>query len=177
MKTKWMIPLLALALVWSCTDTETVSRPGLPWDGGTTPSPVAEIPPEAPPGGGVIPPPPGEAPPDTVIPFADLRLQAKVNAALAEALDTPRATDAPVTVGECAGLTSLNASLVSGEEVAEKIADLSGIEYCTSLTFLSVRDSNIDNITPLAELTNLSELGLSGNFITDITPPGRIDES
>lgn len=50
------------------------------------------------------------------------------------------------------------------------ITDLRGLEYCTSLVKLDLRDNNISSISPLRELKNLVWLDLGNNRITDITP-------
>jgi len=50
------------------------------------------------------------------------------------------------------------------------IADLTGLEYCTSLQALYLDNNQITNILPLSGLINLSNLNLSGNQITDISP-------
>jgi hypothetical protein len=51
------------------------------------------------------------------------------------------------------------------------IIDLTGLEYCTNLTWLNLDSNQIADITPLANLTALTELSLGFNLqITDITP-------
>jgi len=51
------------------------------------------------------------------------------------------------------------------------IADLTGLEYCTNLDYLYLYLNQITDISPLASLTNLTRLGLDGNYwIVDISP-------
>ena len=50
------------------------------------------------------------------------------------------------------------------------ITDLNGLEYCTNLEGLYLRDSQIGDISPLSSLTSLTLLGLSNSQIGDISP-------
>jgi len=50
------------------------------------------------------------------------------------------------------------------------ITNLEGIEYCTGLVELDLRDNDIEDLSPLSTLTTLTELSLSGNRISDLTP-------
>jgi len=50
------------------------------------------------------------------------------------------------------------------------VTDLTGLEHCTSLQFLSLWDNQIGNISPLSSLTSLSSLFLWRNQISDISP-------
>ena len=117
--------------------------------------------------------------PETVV-FADENLEA----AIRDALGKP--TGKAITPAEMAGLTTLILHARWG------ITDLSGIEYCTNLTWLrvagpqlsdisplasltnltglTVRQSQLGDISPLASLTNLVELHLTGNQLSDISP-------
>jgi hypothetical protein len=81
--------------------------------------------------------------------------------AIRDALGKP--TGVTITTAELAGPTTLEAD-VSG------IADLSGLEYCTSLIELYLGDNQISDITSLENLTSLIKLGLGGNQISDISP-------
>jgi len=51
-----------------------------------------------------------------------------------------------------------------------EIANLEGIQYCTSLIELTLMDNAIADLTPLSELTALTTLDLSGNQILDLSP-------
>jgi internalin A len=50
------------------------------------------------------------------------------------------------------------------------ITDLDGIQYCTELVELDLRDNVIIDLGPLSNLTTLTTLDLSGNQILDLTP-------
>ena len=88
--------------------------------------------------------------------FADPNLRA----AIREAIGIP---EDPICASDLAGLTSLSAS-------EKNIADLTGLEHCTSLTYLYLSDNRISDISPLANLTSLISLSLSRNRISDISP-------
>jgi len=85
--------------------------------------------------------------------FADANLKAAVERALN--ITNPTPTD-------MLALTSLNGDR-SG------IIELSGIEYATNLTSLSLRWNNIVDVSPLAGLINLTSLSLHSNQISDIS--------
>jgi hypothetical protein len=61
------------------------------------------------------------------------------------------------------GITTLSADSLY-------IADLTGLEYCANLTWLSLLRNQISDITPLSSLSSLTHLELSSNDISDITP-------
>jgi len=88
--------------------------------------------------------------------FPDKNLEA----AIRDALDMPEGEE--ITVEELAELTELDA-IYSG------ITNLSGIEYCTNLTLLSLSDNQIGDISPLSSLTSLKLLGLGFNKVQDIS--------
>ena len=62
------------------------------------------------------------------------------------------------------------ANLVTLRAGSKGIADLSGLEYCTNLTQLSLEENQISDISQLINLTSLTELWLSENQISDIFP-------
>ena len=96
---------------------------------------------------------PGEA---VYIPDPNLR------AAIAEALG--KAPGAPITVMNIEGLERLNVW-------NRNIRDLTGLEFAKNLYFLDVESNSISDISPLAGLTNLTELIKMGhNPISDISP-------
>lgn len=53
---------------------------------------------------------------------------------------------------------------------ARGVADLTGIDYCESLTILHASDNEISDLSPLAKLKNLRILGARNNQISDLTP-------
>ena len=86
----------------------------------------------------------------------DPNLRAKIETALG------KASGAPITRADMETLTSLAARSVN-------ITVLTGLEYATNLTRLSLYGNSISDISPLAGLTNLTDLFLSGNSISDIS--------
>ena len=50
------------------------------------------------------------------------------------------------------------------------ISDITPLAQLTQLTELNLRDNLITDVTPLAQLTQLTELNLKDNLITDVTP-------
>ena len=99
------------------------------------------------------------------IPDANLR------AVIADSLG--KAPNAPITEGEMATLTSLEAT-------DQGIRDLTGLEFATNLTGLNlgpelvdnswVNSNAISNLSPLSGLTNLTTLWLDFNNIADLSP-------
>lgn len=89
-----------------------------------------------------------------VIFFADPNLKVAVETALGVSDPTP---------SDMLGLTSLRAPSAG-------IKELTGLEYATNLTSLTLYGNDIVNISPLSELTNLTRLTLWDNDIVDISP-------
>ncbi len=97
----------------------------------------------------------------------DPNLRAKIEAALG------KASGAPITTADMAALGSLGAP-------NDNIKDLSGLEHATNLTGLDlggewvevrwIYSNTISDISPLAGLTNLTELSLSYNTISNLSP-------
>jgi len=87
--------------------------------------------------------------------FADPNLEAAVR----QTIDKPTG---PIWPADLEGLTSL-------EAWGMNITDLTGLQYCTSLTHLALVDNQIINISPVADLTNLTSLYLGYNQVTDIS--------
>ena len=71
-------------------------------------------------------------------------------------------TNRPLYPSDLKRLTSLDTD-------GENVSDLTGLEYCISLTRLFLSDNQIDDISSLATLTRLTYLDLSGNQIDDIS--------
>ena len=95
-------------------------------------------------------------PSEEVVTFADPNLEAAVREAIA-------ILDGPIYMSDLDWLISLSAS-------ERNIADLTGLEYCTSLRELRLRYNEISDISPLANLVNLTNLRLSDNEISDVSP-------
>jgi Leucine-rich repeat (LRR) protein len=66
-------------------------------------------------------------------------------------------------------LTSLDANI-------KNISNLSGLEYCVNLTWLSIFGNQITDISPLASLTNITYLQLWGNQICDVSPLASLNQ-
>jgi Leucine-rich repeat (LRR) protein len=98
---------------------------------------------------------PGQ-PPNLEVTFADPNLEAVIR----EAIAIP---EGPIYPSDLEALASLNAS-------EKSIADLTGLEHCTSLTDLNLSRNDISDISPLASLTNLTTVDLWFNQIGDISP-------
>ncbi|MBN2441232.1 MAG: leucine-rich repeat domain-containing protein [Spirochaetales bacterium] len=52
----------------------------------------------------------------------------------------------------------------------ERITDLTGMEYFTSLTHLYLGNNKIRDLSPLADLSNLTRLDIQDNDISDLSP-------
>ena len=52
-------------------------------------------------------------------------------------------------------------------DIRAHVEDLTGLDYCVNQTELNLRVRNTNNLSPLASLTNLTELDLSGNPLND----------
>ena len=85
-----------------------------------------------------------------------------LEAVLRETLELP--PEAPITQQEMLRLEQLDASGNRG------ITDITGLEYATTLTSLSLWGNPIFDIPPLQKLTQLEFLDLSGCRVSDISP-------
>ena len=85
---------------------------------------------------------------------------AKLRAAIAAALG--KVTGATITQGDMKTLIDLEAKDAG-------ISDLTGLEFATNLTNLSLWDNTISDISVLSGLTNLVDLQLGNNTISDIS--------
>lgn len=54
--------------------------------------------------------------------------------------------------------------------VGRNISDISGIEYCSGLTILTLKENLIINIRPISDLVLLNHIDLQNNLIMDIKP-------
>ena len=98
---------------------------------------------------------------DIHIPDPNLR------AAVRDALILP--ADASITQADMNRLTDLDVR-------DQGIANLTGLEFATNLTFLQLQANRIEDISPLANLTQLTELHLGGNRIEDIGPLANLTQ-
>ncbi|GAH85565.1 unnamed protein product [marine sediment metagenome] len=92
----------------------------------------------------------------TAIAFPDSNLEA----AIREVIGKP---EGPIHASELEGLSFLTAS-------RRGVTDLTGLEYCTNITHLSLAYNQISDISPLASLINLTWLDLAYNQVSNISP-------
>jgi len=95
-----------------------------------------------------------------VVTFPDPNLEA----AIRDAIGKPTGD---IYQSDLDGLTSLSAS-------SRSIVSLTGLEHCTSLTYLDLQWNQISDISPLSSLTSLTELYLGDNQISDISPVSNL---
>ena len=98
---------------------------------------------------------------NVAIPDANLRN------AIREALKLP--AGAPITQADMRELTELEAR-------HSQIANLTGLEYAMNLSVLKLYANPFEDISPLANLTQLIELHLSGGQIVDISPLANLTQ-
>ena len=101
---------------------------------------------------------PEDVPDDAQVNIPD----AKLRAAIAKELGKARGQT--ITVADMKTLTSLEEDFYAG------ISDLTGLEFATNLTWLSLGGNDLSDVSPLRGLTNLAGLGLSFNNLSDISP-------
>ena len=92
-----------------------------------------------------------------IVNIPDSNLRAVIASALG------KASGDPITVVDMKTLDGL-------EGEGASIADLTGLEFATNLTWLNLGENRIPDISALAGLTNLSVLYLWGNSVSDISP-------
>ncbi len=63
-----------------------------------------------------------------------------------------------------------------GRAAEGSISDLTPLAQLTQLTTLNLSDNNISDLTPLAQLTQLTRLYLSNNNISDLTPLAQLTQ-
>ena len=99
--------------------------------------------------------------------FVDAKLAEVVRSALN--LDSKGAHIDFLKIPEAA-LANLTKLYASSHSDPVKITNLTGLEHATQLTDLTLWYNNISDVTPLAPLSQLVELNLSYNDISDVTP-------
>ena len=120
-------------------------------------------------------------PPSTIVTFPDENLETVIRDTLG------KEAGEEITAGELAELTGLDANggkgnprfarpqnrvplLAEDEDGDRGISDLSGIRYCTNLTWLLLQENQISDLTPLVSLTKLTKLWLGSNELSDLSP-------
>ena len=91
----------------------------------------------------------------SAIAFPDPNLEAVIR----EAIDKP---EGDIYASDLEGIILLNAD-------GGGIRNITGLEYCRNLEYLSLRGNEITDVSPLSGLTNLTELDLSFNEINDVS--------
>ena len=106
--------------------------------------------------------PPTVITPPVTIPGAVVRIpDPNLRAAIAEALG--KSPNAPITVEEMKGLQRLDAQ-------HRGIRDLTGLQFATNLSRLSLNDNQISDLSPIAGLVGLDGLWIINNPVSDISP-------
>lgn len=98
---------------------------------------------------------------DAVVVFPDANLDAVVRTAIAKPTGT-------IHKGDLAGLGSLSLS------VSQPVANLTGLEACTNLHYLSILEGTISDLSPLSGLAPLTSLWLEDCGLTNISPLGNL---
>ena len=104
---------------------------------------------------------------DPLITFPDRNLEEAVRYPAMSQAD--RRLEGDIYLSYLEGLTGINAS-------AADISDLTNLEYCTNLIYLSLAANHISDITVLSCLTKLQQLDLRDNEISDISPLSVLTE-
>ena len=104
--------------------------------------------------------------------FADANLAT----AIREALDLDTGNGVDILKIPKAELTKLTRLHIRGRGGKDRISDITPLAQLTQLRELSLSGHQISDITPLAQLTQLRELSLSSNEISDISPLARLTE-
>ena len=102
--------------------------------------------------------------PGTVVQIPDSNLRALI----AETLD--KSINAPITVTDMNQLKELKVGEHGREESYRGIRDLTGLQFATNLTELTVWHNQISDLAPLAGLINLRVLNAHDNRLSDISP-------
>ena len=101
---------------------------------------------------------------DSVAPviFPDANLEATIREVIGK-------SQGNIYQSDLVALTKLDAGRNIANPTKGPIANLTGLEHCTSLTSLNLSRNQISDLSPLASLTSLTELNLYGNQISDLS--------
>ena len=91
---------------------------------------------------------------------------ANLEAVIREEIGKP---EGDITDTDLQGITELDSQHDWDTPDGEKIVDLTGLEYCTNLQYLSLVFNQIIDISAIAGLNNLENLSLDLNQIIDIS--------
>ncbi len=100
---------------------------------------------------------------NTPVAIPDANLRAKI----VETLGKPHGTD--LTAGDMLALWQFQVPNAN-------IRDLTGLDYAHNLSYLNLNENSIDDVAPLAKLTQLSTLWLYNNSITDVAPLAKLTQ-
>lgn len=93
---------------------------------------------------------------DEIVAFPDLHLETAIRGEIGK-------PTGGIYKSDLEGLIRLSAD-------SEGIVDLTGLEYCTSLAYLSLWGNEISDVAALSSLSSLTQLDLGNNRIGDISP-------
>ncbi len=102
-----------------------------------------------------------DKPQDAVVSVPDWRLRNKLNQAIAQVTHTKRGDAQPMLASDLEKLTTLDLSARDGAESWEKIKNLEGIQHTKNLTFISLKNTEVKDLTPLNNLKKLKSVELS----------------
>ena len=102
--------------------------------------------------------------PGTVVQIPDSNLRALIAETLGKSIN------APITVTDMKQLKELKVGEHGREESHRGIRDLTGLQFATNLTELTVWHNQISDLSPLAGLINLRVLNAHDNRLSDISP-------
>ena len=101
--------------------------------------------------------------PEGVVLFKDANLEK----AIRDALGIPTELLKKEDLAELETFQKLNSHDTPDKD---KIKDISGLEYCTNLTYLTLDSNQLSDLSLLANLTNLATLSIDRNQLTDVSP-------
>ena len=107
--------------------------------------------------------------PDAIVNIPDPNLHLAIAKILGQAIDQP------ITASQMEGFIEFPVGLNNTpvDNLVKGIANLTGLEYAKNLKRLWI-SGKISDLTPIAGLTNIEDLRIEGNNISDISPICRI---
>ncbi|MBS6025882.1 MAG: leucine-rich repeat domain-containing protein, partial [Paeniclostridium sordellii] len=105
-------------------------------------------------------------------------IENKAKGTLVEIPDNNLKAELNKKIGQADGLPIYSSQLeqIRGKLtiVKKDIQSLEGIQYCTNIQELDLRNNNISDLSPLGSLTNLQYLNLDNNKLSNIGPLGSL---
>ena len=106
------------------------------------------------------------------------KTEIKATGTLVEIPDNNLKAELNKKIGQADGLPIYSSQLeqIRGKLtiVKKDIQNLEGIQYCTNIQELDLRNNNISDLSPLGSLTNLQYLNLDNNKLSNIGPLGSL---